>query len=68
MKKVRCKFCEKKSDMERLEGDWKYHFYKCSHCDRENPKRTFLGQTTRVGKAVVKAPLYLLLLLGNSGE
>ena len=49
-------------------GGLEASFYKCPHCDRENPKRTVLGQTTRVGKAVLKAPLYLLLLLGNSGE
>ena len=70
MKKIRCKFCKRKTDMEQLDRDWQQKFYKCPRpdCGRENPKRTFLGKTTRVGKAVVKAPLYLLLLLGNSGE
>ena len=49
MKKIRCKYCKRKIDMEKLEGDWQYKFYKCPHCERETPKRTFLGKTVRVG-------------------
>ncbi len=60
MKKVRCKFCKRKSDMERLEGDWKHNFYKCSHCDRENPKRTFLGGTARAGKILIYPILWIV--------
>ena len=47
MKKVRCKFCKKKTDMAQLDRDWQQKFYKCPRpdCGRENPKRTFLGKT-----------------------
>ena len=59
MKKVRCKYCKRKSDMEKLEGDWQYKFYKCPQCERETPKRTIFGKTVRVSKFAI----YPILLI-----
>ena len=63
MKKVRCKFCRKKTDMEQLDRDWQQKFYKCPRpdCGRENPKRTFLGKTACVGKFVLRVTVYPIL-------
>ena len=50
MKKIRCKYCKHKLDMNQLEGDWKFKFYQCPKCHREIPKRTILGKAVRVAK------------------
>ena len=59
MKKIRCKYCKHKTEMNQLEGDWQFKFYRCPNCQRETPKRTVLGKTTRVGKFAVYPILFL---------
>lgn len=66
MKKIRCKYCDHKTDMNQLEGDWQFKFYQCPNCQRENPKRTVLGKTARVGKFVGKLAVGpILFILGG---